>query len=112
MATEIWNYRTTLEDVDLTGFAVEAVDGEIGKVDEASYDVGGGFLVVSTGPWIVGKKVVLPAGTIEEIDLEEGTIQVDRTKEEIKNAPEYDPTGYVDQERRIALANYYSRFYG
>jgi hypothetical protein len=112
MAIDIWTYRDTMEDVDLTGFAVEAVDGEIGKVDDASYEVGSGSIVVSTGPWILGRKVLLPAGTIDDVDLEEGIVRVDRTKDEIKEAPEYDPTGYVDQERRIALAEYYARFYG
>ena len=46
------------------GYAVEARDGGIGKVDEATYDVGGGCIVVDTGPWIFGKKVMLPAGVI------------------------------------------------
>jgi hypothetical protein len=36
---------------------------------------------------------------------------VDRTKEEIKQAPEYDPSGYADQEYRLQLAEYYGRFY-
>ena len=36
---------------------------------------------------------------------------VDRTREEIKNAPEHDPSGYADQEYRLALADYYARFY-
>jgi hypothetical protein len=54
---------------------------------------------------------MLPAGTIESIDPEDGTVYVDRTKDEIKNGPEYDPTGYVEQEYRIKLAEYYSRFY-
>jgi hypothetical protein len=32
------------------GFTVEAIDGDIGKVDEATYDVGGSYIVVDTVP--------------------------------------------------------------
>jgi len=112
MAVDLWIYREVVDtDLDLTGFRVEAADGEIGKVDRVTYEVGEGSIVVDTGPWIVGKKVVLPAGTIDHVDAEDGTVYVDRTKEEIKGAPEWDPTGYVEQEHRIKLAEYYSRFY-
>ena len=53
---------------DLSGFSVEAVDGSIGKIDEASNEVGQAFVIVDTGPWIFGKKVMLPAGVIRRID--------------------------------------------
>jgi hypothetical protein len=108
MATiDIWSYREAPADLDLEGFAVEALDGEVGKVDE----VGGDFIIVDTGPWIVGRKVMLPAGVIERVDLEERKAYVDRTKDEIKDAPEFDPTGYAEQEYRLRLADHYLRFY-
>jgi hypothetical protein len=47
--------------------------------------------VVDTGPWIFGKKVLLPAGTIENVDVQNRKVYVDRTKDEIKNAPRFDP---------------------
>jgi hypothetical protein len=50
MQVDIWNYREIATDLDLTGFSVEAKDGEIGKVDHASYDVGAGWIVIDTGP--------------------------------------------------------------
>ena len=64
---DIWTFRTAepLGDIDVTGYSVEATDGGIGKVDEATYEVGGSYLVVDTGPWIFGKKVLLPAGLID-----------------------------------------------
>ena len=55
--------------------------------------------------------MLLPAGTIESIDPEERKVYVDRTREEIKHAPEHDPSGYAEQEYRLALADYYARFY-
>jgi hypothetical protein len=37
---------------ELTGYAVEAIDGEVGSVDESTYEASGSYLVVDTGPWI------------------------------------------------------------
>ena len=111
---EIWTFRSgpqiNVEEVDLTGYKVEATDGSIGKVDEATYDTSSSFLVVDTGPWILGRKVMLPAGVVERIDPDEGEVHVDRTKEEIKNSPEFDPDKHRDDsEYRGRLGDYYGR---
>jgi hypothetical protein len=113
MPVEIWSYRGTdvIEDLDLSGFKVEATDGEIGTVKEASHELGSSWLVVDTGPWILGRKVLLPAGTVERVDPDERKVYVDRTRDEIKAAPEHDPSGYADQQYRLALADYYAQFY-
>ncbi|MEV4538908.1 PRC-barrel domain containing protein [Asanoa sp. NPDC049518] len=89
--------------LDLTGYAVQAVDGEIGQVDQATDT----DLVVDTGPWIFGRKVLLPAGVVERVDHRERTVHIDRTKEQIREAPEYaDAPDYRDR-----LANYYGDTY-
>src|ERR1041385_2218554 len=109
MATmNVWVYRETLwTENDLSGFSVEALDGPIGKVDEASNDVGSSFLVVDTGPWIFGKKVMLPAGVVRDVDLDAQTVFVNRSKDEIKNAPEFDENTYRDEPYREQLTGYY-----
>ena len=113
MQVELWTYREadSVEDVDLRGFEVEATDGPVGKVEEATYELGSSWLVVDTGPWIFGRKVLLPAGTIASIDTDERKLYADRARDEIKDAPEHDPSGYAEQEYRLALADYYARFY-
>ena len=109
MATvEMWSFTVaTQPNLDLTGFKVEATDGEIGKVDEATYEAGNSFLVVDTGPWIFGKKVLLPAGLIRDIEPDTETIFVSRTKDEIKNAPEFDEKRFRDARYRDELGTYY-----
>ena len=99
MATvEMWTFTVqTPPNLDLSGFKVEATDGDIGKVDEATNEVGSSFIIVDTGPWIFGKKVMLPAGVIRDIDPDTETIFVNHTKDEIKNAPEFDEERYRDQ---------------
>jgi hypothetical protein len=107
---EIWTLNVeTVPNVDLSGFKVEALDGGIGKVDEATYEAAGSFVVVDTGPWIFGKKVMLPAGVIRDIDLDTETVFVNRTKDQIKNAPEFDERRYMDEDYRSRLGSYYDR---
>jgi hypothetical protein len=106
----IWAFReTTWTQRDLSGFSVEALDGSIGKIDEASKDVGAGYIVVDTGPWIFGKKVMLPAGVIRDVELDSETVFVNRTKDQIKNAPEFDEDRYHDDAYRSDLGAYYDR---
>ena len=88
MANDLWTYPESVGRLDLTGFEVEAADGSIGKVDEATQDVGESYIVVDTGLWIFGKKVLLPAGIVERVDRDEEKVYVDRTKDQIKDSPE------------------------
>jgi hypothetical protein len=107
---DIWSYRDQNlvgAGTDLAGFSVEAVDGGIGKVDEASADVGRSYIVVDTGPWIFGKKVLLPAGVIDRVDLDASTVYVNRSKDEIKNAPEFDEATYREDAYRESVGSYY-----
>ena len=70
--SNLWAYSEldTMRGSDLTGFEVEAIDGGIGKIDEATHEASGSFLVVDTGPWIFGKKVMLPAGLVDSVDYD------------------------------------------
>ena len=109
--TDVWTYRetalgATTSGMDVIGYGVEALDGSIGKIDEATYDAGSAYIVVDTGPWIFGKKVMLPAGVVREVDQESETVFVDRTKDQIKHAPEYDSTR-ADDQYRGQLGSYY-----
>ncbi|KXK63220.1 hypothetical protein AWW66_04435 [Micromonospora rosaria] len=92
---------------DLTGYKVEATDGSIGKIDNASHAVDDSYLVVDTGPWIFGKKVMLPAGTVNHVDHDEQKVYVDREKDQIKAAPEYDESSHGDPAYRERLGGYY-----
>ena len=109
----IWTYseRVMAEPLDLKGFGVEATDGEIGKVDEATYDVGTSYIVVDTGPWIFGRKVLLPAGMIEKIDVDQQSVKVRLSKDQIKNAPELDEvTDFRSDEYRERVGSYYTDY--
>ena len=113
-STDVWTYRdtalgTTTSGTDVIGYGVEALDGSIGKIDEATYDAGAAYIVVDTGPWIFGKKVMLPAGTIQRADHDEEKVFVNRTKDQIKDAPEFDDSLVDDQAYRGRLGSYYGQ---
>jgi hypothetical protein len=104
----IWRYEDPAwGEIDLVGFDVEALDGEIGKVEAAGQEIGIRYLVVDTGPWIFGKKVMLPAGLVERIDVPDKLVYVGRTKEVIKRAPELNEVRHHDPRYREALSVYY-----
>ena len=106
--TTLWRYDDpTWADIDLIGYDVEALDGEVGKVDEASQEIGTSYLVVDTGPWIFGKKVMLPAGLVDRVDVTERRVYVRQTKDVIKRAPEFNEVRHHDPRYREALAVYY-----
>ena len=52
---------------------------------------------------------MLPAGVIERVDFDDEKVFVDRTKDEIKNAPEFDESRYDDDTYRGELGTYYGR---
>jgi len=104
---EMWSYPEELGRLDVSGFDVEARDGSIGKVDEVTFEDGESYVVVDTGVWIFGKKVLLPAGLIERVDRDDETVYVGRTKDEIESAPEFDKDNYREADYRSAVGGYY-----
>lgn len=54
----------------------------------APADVGASYVVVETGPWIFGRRVMVPASAIHRIDIESRKAHLDLTKDQIKDSPE------------------------
>src|SRR5919198_1024029 len=94
--SDVWTYRDAsrlgmdIASADIIGYGIEAIDGSIGKVDDATYDTGASYLIIDTGPWIFGKKVMLT-----------------RPKDQIKSAPEYADTPTDAEASRNRLGSYY-----
>jgi len=81
--------------------------GDLLKVDEATWDTGSSYLIVDTGPWILGKKVMLPAGVVSLVDHPNKRVVVNRTKDQIKGTPEFDESMLADTGYRERLGKYY-----
>jgi len=108
---DTWSYRdsTWVRAGDLMGYDVEATDAALGRVDAASHALSGSYLVVDVGSWIVGRQRLIPAGTVTGVDHESKTVRVSMTKDQIRNAPDYDSDTW-GAESRTAHEDYYFPF--
>jgi hypothetical protein len=70
--------------------------------------VGAGRLVVDTGFWIFGKKRVIPAGMVTSVDPDERTVFVRCTRQEVRDAPDYDAALW-DEEHRRTVGQHFGR---
>lgn len=76
---------------DLVGFPIHATDGDLGEVedlvvDETRWKITG--IVVDTGKWLPGRKVVVPVDAVRAIDWENKKVDVNVTREALEHAPE------------------------
>ena len=102
---QVWTYDSALDAQtdSWIGYDVHATDGDIGKIDEMSREAGRASIVVDTGFWIFGKKRLIPAASVRSVDPTNRTVSVSLTKEQIKNAPDFD-------EMRRNESDYYDEF--
>ena len=103
---DLWSYRdsTWSEGGTVVGYDVEASDGSIGQVDEATSETDRGHVVVDTGPWIFGKKRLIPAGLVHEVDHEAKVVRVALSKDQVRSAPDFDK---MSDDVHTELTDYY-----
>ncbi|MFW6107363.1 MAG: PRC-barrel domain containing protein [bacterium] len=97
---------------EVTGYGVEAPDGEVGDVehliaDTASWQVR--YLVVDTRGWLRGRKVVLAPGWMKRVDWHERRFYVDLGRQAIRGSPEYDPSQPLRRSYEARLHDHYGR---
>lgn len=106
--SDMWSYRDTAwSEGEVVGYDVEAVDGSIGKVDEATTETSRAHLVVDTGPWIFGKKRLIPAGAVTGVDHDDRKVVVSLSKDQIKSAPDYEKW---DEDVQTRHADHYGPY--
>lgn len=94
----------------VTGYSIKATDGEIGNVEDfiindSNWQID--FMVVDTGNWFPGRKVLIAPKMIKEIDWESSIVIVNATEEKVKNSPEYEPSEELRQSYEANLQNHY-----
>lgn len=99
------DYRDAFGDHDIIGYSVYSGDDKVGSVDDLLVDDNGKFryLVINTGAWIFGKKVLLPIGR-SRMSYSDHRVYVDGlTRNQVENLPEYDGNNPIDfeQEERV-----------
>ncbi len=94
----------------LLGFSIGATDGEIGKVkdfyfDDVTWTIR--YLVVETGTWLDGRKVLISTQALRGADWEHESFPASLTKEQVKNSPDIDTTKPVSRRHELMLNQYY-----
>lgn len=95
----------------MTGYHLQAADGEIGKLEEVYFDdlcwvVR--YLVVRTGGWLAGQEVLIVPPVVTSVDEDNEMLHVCLTREQIQNAP---PVNAALPVSRHYEKEYY-RYYG
>jgi len=115
-AKHIANARRENDDPHLrsvkavTGYHIDASDGEIGHVedflmDDTDWSIH--YLIVDTKNWWPGKKVLISPRSAREIDWNEKLVHLDVDRQKVKASPEYDPSTTVDRTYEKHFHSYY-----
>jgi uncharacterized protein YrrD len=97
---------------EVTGYRIQANDGEIGHVKELIVDDPSWFvryMVVDTRNWLPGRKVLIPPDWIERVSWVDSKVYVNLSRDSVKRSPEYDPAAPVNRQFEERLYDYYGR---
>jgi len=95
---------------DLRGHAILATDGVIGTVDDLYFDDEDWairYLVVDTGGWLSGKKVLLSPHAIGHPDWLDRQVPVSLTKAQVEKSPDIDTHKPVSRQLEVEYYGYY-----
>lgn len=92
------------------GYTVAETDGELGSVkdllvDDKSWTVR--WLVVDTGNWLPGRKVLLPPSALGTPDRENRQFPVKLTKQQVTDSPDVDTDLPVSRQSEAHLYDHY-----
>lgn len=97
---------------NVTGYYIEATDGDIGHVDDFIVDTTAWairYMLIDTRNWWPGKKVLVSPEWINRVSWPDSRVYVDMSKEAIKSAPEYDPSQPVARDYETRLFGHHNR---
>lgn len=92
------------------GFTMEAKDGAVGKVKDLYFDDQDWtirYLVIDTGPWILGRKLLFSPDGLATPNWDEKIFPVELTKDEVEKSPEIDLEKPVSPQHLMDLHAYY-----
>jgi len=95
----------------LIGYSLKEIDGKIGNVDEFYFDDISWtirYLVVKTGSWLSGRKVLISPEALLKPDWENEDFPVNLTKAQIESSPDIDTDKPVSRQHEEELSSYYT----
>jgi uncharacterized protein (TIGR02271 family) len=103
------DYKQHFGNDDVKGMDLYAADEKIGTVEDILVDDSGHFryLIVNTGLWILGKRVLLPIGRAR-IEYNRKRIYAENlTKHQVETLPEFNDDTLVDNDREERVRGVY-----
>ena len=94
----------------LQRYVIRATDGEIGRVDDFFFDDRRWtirYLVVDTGKWLPGRRVLIAPRAIVRADESTGALELDLTRDRIRDSPDIDTDQPVSRQQEVAFHSYY-----
>lgn len=108
------DYRDKFKDNSLSHLDDYSVyadrDNKVGSVEDGLFDDTTGqfrYLIVDTGPWIFGKKVLLPIGRAQFDNSQQRVYVEGLTKKQVEDLPEYDGNQDVDYDYEESVRGVY-----
>jgi uncharacterized protein YrrD len=95
---------------DLQSFAIGATDGDIGKLVDVYFDDEHWtirYLVIDTGEWLPGRKVLISPFAVRSTDWARARIEVNLTRQQVKSSPDIDTDKPVSRQHEAAYFGYY-----
>ena len=97
---------------EVIGYHIHATDGEIGHVagfvlDDQTWAIR--YLIIDTSNWWLGNKVLVAPHWTTGVRWSDRTVDVDLTRESIKNAPVYDGNAELTRDQELSLYRHYGR---
>ncbi len=94
----------------LVGYALEARDGRIGKVEDLYFDDHVWrvrYLVADTGGWLNRKHVLISPAAVESPVAEDKSFPVKLTKDQVRDSPDVDTDKPVSRQMEESMSVYY-----
>lgn len=95
---------------DLCRHTIQASDGDVGRVEDVYFDDHSWtvrYLVVDTGTWLSGRKVLVSPAAIRGLDAAAARVQTGLTRRQVEESPSIDTAKPVSRQHETALHSYY-----
>jgi hypothetical protein len=94
----------------LFGWSIGAVDGDIGHVGDVYFDDRRWavcYVVVDTGPWLVGRSVLVSPQSVDRVDRARQKLRTDLTRRQVALSPDVDSVKPVSRQHELELCHCY-----
>ncbi len=94
----------------IDGYEIAARDGTIGSVDDMLFDEARWtvrWLVVDTGTWLSGRRVLLPPAALGHPDVGTQQFPISLTRRQVETSPPFDSDRPVSRRVEVGLYDYY-----